>query len=195
MVTKNLCRQEVLVRCKTNCFFFSRTVSNLLIYLFFAAKVSSLRHQKPIKNVYTVHSKAADPRNSDRLEFLTTLEEDEKILCFGVFAHKMLGFAWQFLSIFFVWIWLDFFRHHLLQQSDFVKGNAIETCHPLLYIAPYFPMGKPPLAKIVGRKASLAQSGKLSRPRCPKSPKDRVVSCISWMSGWDFFSECCANQM
>lgn len=48
-----------------------------------------------------------------------------------VFAHKMLGFAWQFLSIFFVWIWLDFFRHHLLQQSDFVKGNAIETCHPL----------------------------------------------------------------
>lgn len=109
----------------------------------------------------------------------------------------MLGFAWQFLSIFFVWIWLDFFRHHLLQQSDFVKGNAIETCHPLPYIAPYFPMGKPPLAspvmsgglligKIVGRKASLAQSGKLSRPRCPKSPKDRAVSCISWMSGCFF---------
>ena len=130
MVTKNLCRQEVLVRCKTKCLSFLGPSLIFWSTNFFAAKVSSLRHQKPKK-------KAADPRNSDRLEFLTTLEEDEKILCFGVFCTQNVGFCMAvFVNIFCLdlVIWLDFFRHHLLQQSDFVKGNAIETCHPLLYI-------------------------------------------------------------
>lgn len=146
---------------------------------FFAAKVSSLRHQKPKKNVYTVHSKAADPRNSDRPEFLTTMEEDEKILCF-VFLHtKCWVLHGSFCQYFLFGSGSIFFGIIFYSSQTSSKAMQLKLAiHCLL--APYFPMGKPPLAslqerrfligKIVGRKASLAQSGKLSRPRCPKSP-------------------------
>ena len=160
---------------------------------FFAAKISSLRHQKPKKNVYTVHSKAADPRNSDRLEFLTTLEEDEKILCFGVFCTQNVGFCIAVcVNICFVWIWLDFFS-----ASSSSKAMQLKLAIHCYTLAPYFPMGKPPLTSpvmsgAVDRQKLLAGRPPWPRvPNCrvrgaPNHPKDRVVSCISWMSGWVF---------
>lgn len=114
---------------------------------FFAAKVSSLRHQKPKKNVYTVHSKAADPRNSDRPEFLTTMEEDEKILCF-VFLHtKCWVLHGSFCQYFLFGSGSIFFGIIFYSSQTSSKAMQLKLAiHCLL--APYFPMGKPPLASL-----------------------------------------------